>query len=86
MESLIGLLPFGLLALICPLAMLFMMRGMMGGHGKNEGHAASNVEPDRAIATRLTAMEQEIKRLRGELDAGSSRVQTSAQAGSGGRR
>jgi len=53
MESLIGLIPFGLIALACPLAMLFMMRGMMGGDGKNEGHAASNAEPDRAMATRL---------------------------------
>ena len=85
MESLIGLLPFWLLALVCPLAMLFMMRGMMGGHGKNEGHAASSAEPERAMAMRLAAMEQEIKRLRGELDA-ADRVGTAARAGNDGRR
>ncbi|MBI5283952.1 MAG: DUF2933 domain-containing protein [Chloroflexi bacterium] len=85
MESLIGLLPFGLLALVCPLAMLFMMRGMMGGHGKHESHARADAEPDGPMATRVAAMEQEIKRLRGELDADSN-VQTGARAGSGGRR
>jgi len=84
MESLIGLIPFALIALACPLAMLFMMRGMMGGHGKNEGHAASNAEPDRAMATRLAAMEREIKRLRGEHDA-ADRVGAAARAGNEGR-
>lgn len=75
MESLTGLLPFGLIALVCPLAMLFMMRGMHGGHGKHEGPATSSTESDQATATRLAAMEQEITRLRGELDA-ASRVET----------
>jgi len=75
MESLLGLLPLGLILLICPLAMIFMMRGMHGGHDKHEGHATSNTEPDRATATRLAAMEREITRLRGELDA-TDRVET----------
>lgn len=85
MESLIGLLPLGLIALVCPLAMLFMMRGMLGGHGKHEGHATSNTESDPATATRLAAMEQEITRLRGKLDAASG-VETVVRRGNDGRR
>jgi hypothetical protein len=85
MESLIGLLPFGLIALVCPLAMLFMMRGMMGGHGEHGGHATPNAESDQATATRLAAMEQEITRLRGELDA-ASRVETLVRGRNDGHR
>ena len=85
MESLIALLPFGLIALVCPLAMLVMMRGMMGGHGKHEDPATSNTEPDQATATRLAAMEHEITRLRGELDA-ASRLEAVGQGRNGGRR
>jgi hypothetical protein len=85
MESLIGLLPFGLIALVCPLAMLFMMRGMMGGHGEHGGHATSDTESDQATATRLAAMEREITGLRGELDA-ANRVETALRSGSNGRR
>lgn len=69
MESLSGLLPFGLIALVCPLAMLFMMRGMHGGHGKHEAPPTSSTEPDQPTATRLATMQQEITRLRRELDA-----------------
>jgi len=85
MENLIGLLPFGLIALVCPLAMLFMMRGMIGGHGEHGSHAPPNAESDQATATRLAAMEQEITRLRGELDA-ASRVETAVRSGGNGRR
>jgi Protein of unknown function (DUF2933) len=68
-EFLFGLLPLAVF-LICPLAMIFMMRGMHGGHG---GHNAHN-EPDPAIARKLAAMELEIARLRGELDAADGRA------------
>ena len=83
MEILRGLLPFVLFA-ACPLAMLVMMRGMHGGHGQREGHGASNAEPDSATDTRLAVMEQEITRLRGQLDA-ASRVETVVQGRNGGR-
>ena len=83
MEILRGLLPFVLLA-ACPIGMLIMMRGMHGGHGQREGHAASNMDPDPASDTRLAAMEREIARLRGELDAARG-VETVGQGRNGGR-
>jgi hypothetical protein len=43
MDALLSALPFALLLLLCPLAMLFMMRGM---HGGRSGHA-----PGAAITT-----------------------------------
>ncbi|TAK57215.1 MAG: DUF2933 domain-containing protein [Dehalococcoidia bacterium] len=69
MEFLAGLLPFAIL-LVCPLMMIFMMRGMHGSHSGHEGHAAPEREPDGPTARKLAAMELEIARLRGEIDAG----------------
>ena len=70
MEALAALLPFAVF-LVCPLMMIFMMRGMMhGGHGGHETHGASDPTPDAATARKLAAMELEIARLRGDLDAG----------------
>ena len=68
MELIAGLLPFAVF-LVCPLMMIFMMRGMVhGGHGGHENHDASEREPDAATARKLASMELEIARLRGELD------------------
>ena len=39
MESLLGLVPFALLIVLCPLMMLFMHRG---GHGGDDHKAASD--------------------------------------------
>ena len=83
MEILRGLLPIALFA-ACPLAMLIMMRGMHGGHGRHEDHGSSNTESDPATATRLAAMEQEITRLRGQIDAARS-ANTVVPGGKGGR-
>lgn len=67
MEFLAGLLPFAVF-LVCPLMMIFMMRGMHGSHGGHERHNASEGGPDAATARKLASMELEIARLRGELD------------------
>ena len=57
MESLLSALPVVLLLLICPLAMLFMMRGAHGGHAGGHPHAA----PEDG---RLRALEAEVAELR----------------------
>ncbi len=78
MEFLAGLLPFAVF-LICPLMMIFMMRGMHGDHGGHDGHAAPEREPDAATARKLASMELDIARLRGELDvnrAGAAKNET----------
>lgn len=76
MEGLIGLLPFGIIALACPLMMIFMMRGMHGGgHGQQSGHgdhaapdaAGQRTAPDDTTAARLQAMEEQVTALRREL-------------------
>jgi hypothetical protein len=75
MESLIGLLPFAIIALACPLMMIFMMRGMHGGHGEQGGHVGHGAPdaagqpdaPDDATAARLQAMEEQVTALRREL-------------------
>ena len=70
MEFLAGLLPFAIF-LVCPLMMIFMMRGMMhGGHGGHQSDGTADRGPDGATARKLAAMELEIARLRGEIDAG----------------
>ncbi len=83
MEALTGLLPFALF-LICPLAMIFMMRGMHGGQSKHDDHGARDTESDSATAGKLAAMEREIMALRGELDTASG-VETAVQGRNGGR-
>lgn len=42
-----SLLPFAVV-LACPLMMVFMMRGMAGGHGGGEDHAGHGCEHDPA--------------------------------------
>ena len=80
MEFLAGVLPFAVF-LICPLMMIFMMRGMMhGAHGGHEARDASDGTPDPATARKLAAMDLEIARLRGELDANADRLETAAQS------
>lgn len=71
MESLIGLLPFAIVAVACPLLMILMMRGMHGGHGEHADHAAHGAPEagDEQTAERLRAMEEEITELRRELAA-----------------
>jgi len=58
MESLFSALPVLLLLLICPIAMLFMMRGAHGGHAGGQEHRSA---PD---ASRLMALEAEVAELR----------------------
>lgn len=83
MEALTGLLPFALF-LICPLAMIFMMRGMHGGQSRHDDHGVPNTESDSATSRKLAAMEREITKLRGELDA-TSGAETVAGGRNGGR-
>lgn len=70
MESLVSALPFVLLFLLCPLAMLFMMRGMHAGHS---GHAPTGCDHDADDAhydrsdRRLRSLEAEVDELRSEL-------------------
>jgi hypothetical protein len=72
MGSLIGLLPFAIIALACPLMMIFMMRGMHGGHSEHERQrGASNADTEPAVtdgaSARLQAMEEEVRALRREV-------------------
>ena len=61
MESLIGVMPVALLVLICPLMMIFMMPGMIGGHGDSAAH-------DTSVDDRIAELEQEVRELRDERD------------------
>ncbi len=83
MELLTGLLPFALF-LVCPLAMIFMMRGMHGGPRTHDGHGAADTESDPATARKLAAMEREITKLREELDSASG-VEAVVPGRNGGR-
>ncbi len=59
MDWLLGVSPILLIALVCPLMMIFMMRGMHGGHGaatEHDDHNAGDEDPER----RLAQLEEEI--------------------------
>jgi len=62
MEWLIGAFPVILLVLICPLMMIFMMRGMHGGHGD------SAARHDAPSDDRIAELEQQVRELRDESD------------------
>ena len=53
MTSLLPLLPTALIALVCPLAMFFMMRGMHGGHGQPQHAPATAHGPENDALNRL---------------------------------
>ena len=61
MEALIAVLPIALIALACPLLMLFLMRGAHGGSGGGAHHASGDP------AERLTQIEGDLEHLRLEL-------------------
>ena len=42
MEALVAVLPIALIALACPLLMLFLMRGAHGGFGGSAHHASGD--------------------------------------------
>ncbi len=69
MEWLPGLLPFALIALVCPLMMWLMMRGMNGEHGSGAHGAHSPTEDDVASRQKLAELQQEVAELRKELAA-----------------
>ena len=52
-----------LLMALCPLSMVFMMRGMGGRHEDEASTAAPSANPDR----QLGELEEEVNRLRAEL-------------------
>ena len=60
-----------LFVLACPLMMIFMMRGMHGGHGHGgHGHAGHHAdEPAETTPPRETMSLDELKRERDELNA-----------------
>lgn len=68
MDSLIGVVPIALVVLICPLMMIFMMRGMHNGHGDSAGQHKDS--PDERIAE----LEQQVRELRGERDRESEKA------------
>jgi hypothetical protein len=68
MEWLIGAFPVILLVLACPLMMIFMMRGMHGGHGDSAGQHKDS--PDERIAE----LEQQVRELRGARDGKSEKA------------
>lgn len=57
MDWLIGAVPVALVVLMCPLMMIFMMRGMHGGHGQASEHDASADD-------RIAELERQIGELR----------------------
>jgi len=61
MEALVAVLPIALIALACPLLMLFLMRGAHGGSGGSAHHASGDP------AERLAQIEGELQHLRREL-------------------
>lgn len=61
MDWLVGAIPIALVVLMCPLMMIFMMRGMHGGHrGSYRQHETSD--------DRIAELEQQVKELRDERD------------------
>jgi|SRR3990172_2700538 len=61
MEALVAVLPIALIALACPLLMLFLMRGAHGGSRGSAHHASGDP------AERLAQMEGELEHLRREM-------------------
>ena len=61
MDWLIGAVPVALVVLMCPLMMIFMMRGMHGGHGKSLGQRDTSDE-------RIAELELQVRELRDERD------------------
>lgn len=59
MEAFLGLLPYALLFLFCPLMMLFMHRG--GAHGGHADHAQHVVDDRADLERRLEALKTEVK-------------------------
>ena len=62
MDWLIGIIPIVFLILLCPLMMIFMMRGMHVGHGQSAGRH------DDAAEDRIAELEQQVRELRDERD------------------
>ncbi len=62
MDWLIGAAPIALLVLMCPLMMIFMMRGMHGGHG------SSTMHKEKPADERIADLEQQLRELRDERD------------------
>jgi hypothetical protein len=61
-EWLIGAFPVILLVLVCPLMMIFMMRGMHGGHGQPSGRHDAQADD------RIAELEDQVRQLREERD------------------
>jgi hypothetical protein len=57
-----------LLLLMCPLMMIFCMKGMMGGHKHHDSHASNDLD------NKMANLEAENKKLRSEIDALSTLV------------
>jgi len=66
MDWLIGFMPILLFVLVCPLMMIFMMRGMHGGHGQPSGREDPRENP--SAGERIAELEQQVRELRDERD------------------
>jgi len=62
MDWVFGVVPIALVVLMCPLMMMFMMRGMHGGHGEPPGRH------DDSANDRIAELEQQVRELRNERD------------------
>ena len=58
-----------LILLACPLMMMFMMRGMHGGHADHGGDRAPTVVDTTARDARIADLEREVASLRARITA-----------------
>ena len=68
-EFVVGMLPWLLLILVCPVAMFWMMRGKSHGEssGTSGGNAAPNAQAPLAAAATAGSREDEIRELKERL-------------------
>lgn len=69
MEAILGALPFLVILAVCPLMMIFMMRGGHGGHGAHGQHTSSQPAETEGTQAKLRALEQEVETLRRQVGA-----------------
>ena len=72
MEWLGGLAPIGLIVILCPLMMWFMMRGVHGGQGHAADHSSDSGPAVAGSRQEMERLKREVADLQRELAARSS--------------